>query len=331
VSQVTSPGAAPRFAILLCTHDGSRFLGELLDSLAAQVGPLARVHVHDWASTDATVALLADRRAHWPAGGELRIVRHDDAPGPCRSFLRALREVIESDDGFDWLLFCDQDDIWDAHKLDEFARCIRGNPEVDLVYSDVELVDADGRRTAASYVGPDGRLGMPPAADDPAVMFVNTIPGMAMAVSRRLLLEAAPAWALDTWVMHDWAVMVMAHVLRARAAFIPRALVRYRQHDGNHLGSAERHRLTSFGPGRARTYVRAVRRQYLACAALAATLAGARPLDPLVSGFEVACTVLRGRALRRLHACKVALGYLAFWDRAAVTDDPVNGAPSNPA
>ena len=100
-------------AILLCTHQGARFLTRQLDSLAAQTYSDWRVWVSDDHSTDGTLEVLENYRKKW---GEDRIcwVR-----GPGKGFVAnfltlACTAGIQSD----YFAFCDQDDLWDPDKLE---------------------------------------------------------------------------------------------------------------------------------------------------------------------------------------------------------------------
>lgn len=302
-------------AILLCTHNGARFLGEQLDSLIAQDFAACRVFIHDWGSTDDTPAIIESRRKRWPRDCALEIVRHDVAPGACLSFLNALQHVVQLHRDFDYLLFCDQDDVWHPGKLAAFARRARTNPDLDLIYCDVGLIDAEGRRLAAAYLRPGGVFGRPLDIDHASVLFVNSLSGMSMGVSRRLLLRGMSAWGFEGWVMHDWAIVIVAHLLAAKAAFIPESLVDYRQHGANLVGSAQPVRPGSALAGlrRARAYVHAVKQQYLISIELQARWRGPRRLNAQIGRLGVARTVLSGRSVGLVRALKVAAGYWAFW------------------
>ena len=54
-----------RFLVLLCTHNGETYLAQQLDSLLRQTTPVYALEVHDWGSSDATVAMLHEtQRQH---------------------------------------------------------------------------------------------------------------------------------------------------------------------------------------------------------------------------------------------------------------------------
>ena len=103
----------PVVKILLCIHDGEPYLPELLASVAAQTYQRWELLVCDDGSRDAGRELverfaLADER--------VRVVverRPGDAIGPAASFVEMLGHV----DAGELFAFCDQDDVWFAHKL----------------------------------------------------------------------------------------------------------------------------------------------------------------------------------------------------------------------
>ncbi len=104
-------------AILLCTHQGERFLARQLDSVAAQTHADWRIWVSDDHSTDGTLEILECYRREW---GDERIswVR-----GPGKGFVAnflglACDPRIEAD----YFAFCDQDDLWDPDKLEVAER-----------------------------------------------------------------------------------------------------------------------------------------------------------------------------------------------------------------
>jgi len=309
-------GAFPRLAVLLCTHNGERFLAEQLDSLRRQRYEPACVYVHDWGSSDGTVEILRRHVAAAAGGVAWRSSVHAEAPGPARSFLRATDACLASDVPFDYLLFCDQDDIWHADKLQRMAEVIRDQPGVQLVYSDVEVIDAEGRTVASSYLGAGGVFGRAMDVHHASTMFVCTVSGMSMAVSRALLQRGRPLWLLPQCHAHDWTMLIVACLTRAPVTFIDEPLVRYRQHGANLVGSAAgargRRRSVASAWLQAGAFVRAVHRQYAACADAADSL-GVPPLPGPVGRWRVAWTVLRGRSLPVLRRLKVALGYACFW------------------
>lgn len=306
-------------AVLLCAHNGSRFLAEQLASLRAQTRAAAMVLAHDWGSTDDTLAIVERFAALERGSVRWHVTSHADAPGACRSFLAALCDTIDRVPDFDYLLFCDQDDVWHPQKLEAFAEAIRcGDAPAELLYCDVAVIDAAGRMLAPSYLGKGGAFGRPMDTGHLSTLFVSTVSGMSMAVSRGFLLRYRQAWEMPQWVMHDWAVSIVAHLASARVQFIPRSLVNYRQHDANVIGgqgAMPARRSIAATLARARRHVAQVHRQHEACATQLPSML-ARRLESPIGRWSVARTVLAGRSLGLLRTFKVALGYLLLWPRS---------------
>lgn len=332
----------PRLLVLLCTHQGERYLPAQLRSLAAQTLQPTTLVVHDWASTDGTRALLqqfaqAQTTAQTKARNEahataphmaVRIVLHDEAPGPCRSFLGALDTLLSEGDEFDLLLPCDQDDLWHPDKLRCLADAWSADRGADVLYSDVRLINAQGQVLAPSYIGPQGALARQQDVAHASSLFVNVVPGMAMALTRRFLTDHRQAWQWPQWVMHDWAWIIVAHLSGARVLQVPQALVDYRQHGANAVGSRRPGALrTPLGMWRqARQRVGLIQRQYRQCSAWPGALPQRRPRWPL-GRLALAGLILRGRHFGPLRTLKVALGIALLWPGRGTADG--EGSPGN--
>lgn len=309
-----SPGtpSGPRLAVLLCMHNGARFLPQQLESLVQQEWPPCCVFIHDWASRDDSLAIARRGEDAAPVGCVWQVVAHDHAPGAARSFLSATLRCLDASVAFDYLLFCDQDDVWHPAKLRTFAELIGRQPGLDLIYSDVELIDETGALLSPTYLRSGGAFGRPMDVLHPSTLFVNTVSGMSMAMSRSFLERGRTAWQSPDWFMHDWAMTIFACLTRAQVAFIPQSLVSYRQHAGNLIGGSGGHRgrrrLLSILK-QAKADVLKVHRQYSACASFNVDTAP----PPTIGRLKVAWTILQGRSFRPLKRLKVAAGYALLW------------------
>ena len=78
-----------RTAVVICTHNGRRFIQEQLNSIAAQISPIDELRIYDWGSSDDTVARIESWIASTPLHGpkvKLQVTNH--APGPARTWTR---------------------------------------------------------------------------------------------------------------------------------------------------------------------------------------------------------------------------------------------------
>ncbi|MEQ8843178.1 MAG: glycosyltransferase [Acidimicrobiales bacterium] len=185
--------------VLLSTFDGERHLGEQLDSLRAQSFDDWTLLCRDDGSTDGTRALLA---AHAAADDRVRIVDDDRGRlGPAGSFLALLARVET-----DTFAFCDQDDIWEPHKLawslDELAAA---RSPIAAVYTDAFVADAAGTVVGASALHDRGVRRTPEFGE---LLMINAAIGATM-VGTRALADAVVALDHDT-TMHDWWTALVA-------------------------------------------------------------------------------------------------------------------------
>ncbi len=116
-------------AILLCTYNGARFLAEQLDSLEKQTYQNWFVIASDDGSNDATLEILQQYQAKWPAGK--LTIRSGPQKGFCQNFLSLTCDPSVS---AGYYAFCDQDDVWLPSKLSVALEIIIGNQQLDVPY-----------------------------------------------------------------------------------------------------------------------------------------------------------------------------------------------------
>lgn len=208
----------------MCTHQGAGFLEAQLASIASQTSPCQALIIHDWGSRDETRAILSRFKQKYSENLAISISIHSEAPGPAQSYLIALSDTLSKRDDFDYLMFCDQDDLWLPEKLARFREAIIQEQCPDLVYSDFSLIDAYDRELRQSV------LRRPVNLLHPSSLVLNLVPGMAMAVSREFLRRCSELWAMSGWLMHDFAVCIAIYLTGSRSYFIPENLTAYRQH-----------------------------------------------------------------------------------------------------
>lgn len=224
-----------RLSVALCTLDGERWLGELLQSIACQHRPPDEVVVGDDGSTDGTLRLVeafADS-APFP----VRVERSQERRGVTANF----SATVALCDG-DAVVLCDQDDVWAPGKLVEVERAFAA-PGVVAAFSDAELIDSDGAPVGATLwealrFGPADRDVMRTGDALGILLKRNVVTGATLAVSADIASVALPFPAQG---LHDvWLAWIAACL--GRIAPIPAPLVRYRQHGTNVVGAPKRRR-----------------------------------------------------------------------------------------
>ena len=221
-----SPSGPSLVSIALCTYNGEAFLPQQLDSLLAQDHPALELVAFDDASSDATWSVL---QAYAPRFAHARLHRNPSNVGLSANFEQALRACRG-----EWIAPCDQDDVWQAHKL---SRLLAATDEATtLVYADSMVVDEDGRPMDRSGRGArlSDRYRMVSGADPRMFALSNCVSGHAALVRRSVVERALP---IPPGAYHDWWLAFVAANL-GTLAYVPETLVAFRQHRRNASGFA---------------------------------------------------------------------------------------------
>lgn len=214
-------------AILMATCNGERYLPEQLDSIQAQTCRDWRLWVSDDASVDGTLDVLADYRQRW--GDDRMVVLESEGKGFPGNFMSLLRNPdIEAD----YVACSDQDDIWEPDKLSRALTWLgsvpAGTPAV--YFSRTRIVDSEGAEMGLSplfRVRPCFRHALVQSIGGANTMVMNR------AAHDLLMLPGQD----QPIVSHDWWTYLVVSGCGGQVFYDPEPSVRYRQHEGNHVGA----------------------------------------------------------------------------------------------
>ena len=130
--------SAPRVSVALATCNGARFLRAQLASIGAQTRPPDEIVACDDASEDETLRVL--RSFADEAALPVRIESNQPRLGITRNFERAISLCTG-----DVIFLADQDDVWKRDKIRTLIDVLADRPGVGAVFSNGEVVDADGK------------------------------------------------------------------------------------------------------------------------------------------------------------------------------------------
>ena len=207
-----------KLSVCMAAYNGSRYIHEQIASILLQMEAGDELIIVDDRSKDNTTDLVenfADRR--------VRLVRNDRNCGVARSFERAL-ELVTGDIVF----LSDQDDVWHSDKVRSILAVFQANPDVTLVISNVEMIDAAGDcipqsvRQHRSFRGGVFQT-----------LVKNHYRGCAMAF-RKCVVEATLPFPAGIPMHDSWIGLVNAIV--GKTQFLDLPLVRHRRHDQNASG-----------------------------------------------------------------------------------------------
>jgi hypothetical protein len=225
----------PTTSVALCTCDGVAWLGQLLDSLAAQTSPPDELVVQDDASTDTTVAVLETFASTAPFA--VRIEVNEERIGSTANFER----VLERTTG-DFIALADQDDVWYPEKLARLTSVLEDDPILTLAFSDADLLGPGGVPSGPRLWRQRGihhLLTTHEIVPGPQFARRALTTGCTMVLRRRAVDAALPfPDTLDDPVApmrHDrWLSLVAAAVGTVRA--VPEALLAFRVHPDQQTG-----------------------------------------------------------------------------------------------
>ncbi|MBR6028306.1 MAG: glycosyltransferase family 2 protein [Clostridia bacterium] len=292
--------------VLLAAYNGERFLPEQLSSLQSQQGVEFCVLLQDDGSADRTPGLIRQICAEDPrfrpgacAGQHL---------GASQNFFSLIRQAGEGD-----VALCDQDDVWLPDRLSACAEALRqaeaelGAGTPILVHSDAAVTDASGQILHEGFIRHQGWD--PQARSLPQLLVQNNVTGCTVLFNDALRRLIAAIPDLSRLSMHDW-FLAQAAAACGSVVFVPRALVRYRQHGANAIGASGQsltrrafRALRDLPAGRAR-----IRLTYAEAEALLAALGDALPAQSR-RVIENYLALQRLPRLRRLKALRDG-GYL---------------------
>ncbi len=224
VAQKAHAGRAS-LSVLLATHDGIRWLQELLDSLGQQTLTPVRLSILDDASTDGTWELVRDAAV---PEGQTTAGRQDANAGAVRTFERLLSMVDT-----EYFALCDEDDVWLPDKLAKSVSLLESSG-ADLVYTDLKVVDESLHELAPSMWHQSNIMPVAGRALVPLIL-KNSVTGCTVVGRTSMLRKALP---FPPGVpMHDWWLGLVA-ACGGGIAPLHESTVLYRQHGGNEVGAA---------------------------------------------------------------------------------------------
>jgi glycosyltransferase involved in cell wall biosynthesis len=213
--------------ILLCTFNASHFLEDQLKSLEGQTHRNWRVVISDDGSTDGTL----ERLYNWK--GRLGQDRLLILSGPQRGFaINFLSLACRDIGGADYYAFADQDDVWEAEKLERALAHIEAVPlgQPALYCSRTRLIDAAGHPRGFSP-----KFSRPPSFRNALIQSVGGGNTMVFnKAARQLLIQFGGA--VDV-VSHDWWLYIIVSGSGGHVDYDTWCSVRYRQHNNNAVGS----------------------------------------------------------------------------------------------
>ena len=217
-----------KVAILLATYNGSKYIREFLDSLAAQTYTDFELIIRDDGSTDETLEIIHS----YSHKIRIAFIKANIRLGPANSFFELL---MHADDNFDFYFFADQDDFWQSSKIERAVDELSSKKEQIALYcSRLEYVDENLVHIKYSRI--------PKVIAFENALVENIAIGCTIALTRparQLIIESPPCPIIikNWWFYHDWWIYIII-VAFGTVIYDKSPTIKYRQHDKNSVGAA---------------------------------------------------------------------------------------------
>ena len=221
--------------ILLATYNGEEYLKEQIDSLLRQTHIDWILWVHDDNSKDNTVNIINEYMLEYPM--KIKFLEDEISTGGAKeNFMYLLNNI---DKNYDYIMFCDQDDIWLENKIEftlsKMKEVESSNPSYPvLIHTDLKVVDANLSTISDSFfiyqkVKPEW------SKDFDMSLVQNSTTGCTMMINKKAKEISIPIGI--NAIMHDWWILLRVLQNNGVVEFIEDSTMLYRQHSLNDVGA----------------------------------------------------------------------------------------------
>ncbi len=232
--------------ILLAAYNGAEYIGEQIESILDQELTVdmklkdIRLIIRDDGSSDNTLELIRKYKEKQEASGGIQIILAEDNEPTGRPAANFQKLLAMSD--ADYVMFSDQDDIWNSRKVIlTYAFMKKKEEELGdkdtpvLVHTDLRVINETGEKISDSFYE------MQKLPEDDSLnhlLIQNTVTGCTMMLNKCAanMLKQAPA--SEMVLQHDQYAAIMT-AATGHVYLLPMPLISYRQHGDNAVGAME--------------------------------------------------------------------------------------------
>ncbi len=223
--------------VLLAVYNGEKYLAEQLDSILNQTEKNIKILIRDDGSTDNSlkiIDLFCERYSNI-----ISKISGDPTGGAAQNFAELLQNCDD-----DYIMFCDQDDIWLPEKIEITLAAMKSAEGEDasipvLVHGDLKVVDQDLNVISQSMLDYQ-RLNCENLSL-PKLLVQNYVTGCTVMINRALKQKCGKI--PPNCIMHDWWLAIIAQLF-GKIVCINEPLLLYRQHTDNQVGAKSAHGLS---------------------------------------------------------------------------------------
>lgn len=221
--------------ILLATYNGEKYIREQLESLLEQTYQDWILWIHDDGSKDGTLNIIKEYEEKLP--NKIKFLNDGlRCGGAKQNFTHLLNSI---DNNFDYIMFCDQDDVWLDAKiettLNQMIEVENSNQNKPIIiHTDLQVVDEELNIIADSYF--IYQKIKPQWSKDFNISLVqNSVTGCTMMINKKAKIISLPIG--NNAIMHDWWILLKVLLHGGVVEHINKSTILYRQHSSNDTGA----------------------------------------------------------------------------------------------
>lgn len=225
----------PEISIIMATYNGGQYLSEQIKSILRQSYKEWQLIIRDDGSGDTSLDVIKEYVRRYPE--KIRLITDGDGNiGASQNFLRLLSHADT-----DYVMFCDQDDVWLPDKIEITFNKMReiekefGADIPVLIHTDLKVVDKNLDIISDSF-WKFQHLEPQEGKSLNRLLVQNVITGCTVMINKGLKnkLKLLPEQTL----MYDWWISLVAAAF-GKIDYVSTATILYRQHDNNDVGAKE--------------------------------------------------------------------------------------------
>ncbi|MFB3170433.1 glycosyltransferase family 2 protein [Neobacillus sp. 179-C4.2 HS] len=203
-----------KVSVAMATYNGEKYLEQQIDSILMQLGSDDELIISDDHSSDRTVAII---EKYINNDHRVKLFMNEES-GVTSNFENAIKRTQN-----EIIFLSDQDDVWKPEKVSTVKGYYKKNPAVQMIMSDITVVDNQLNTTIDSFYEFRGsRAGVLKN------IVKNSYIGCAMSFRKELKKKILPI--PRSVPMHDMWIGLVADMNKS-ALLIPEKLIYYRRHD----------------------------------------------------------------------------------------------------
>lgn len=295
--------------VAIALYNGARFLEEQLDSIRCQSCPPDQVIMCDDGSKDDTVAIVRAYIEKYQLHEQWIVSVNEQNLGYAKNFYQAMSLC-----NTDLIYMCDQDDIWEADKIEKMNAVMADRPDISLLMCKGGVMDAAGKTIHGLLISESRESGAVVRICSSQVLRSLSWTGMLMCV-RKTFLNRWKDMLYPVQAPHDFALALCASDENTFYTYDYIGAY-HRRHDNN--AANEEHRISKVLNLKTKLRDSVKYNGYLESLLGAQLPLSQKTLDMLTDRFEKAC--IRESALRNGQLLNLVQLYIS--DRGKVLRFP---------